>query len=147
LRTRIVEATSLRGDWGKFLVGSFDDDEWVRLSRVSDSNMSLLAEIGYEHTSLLVVDLSTGEAAVFTPPERLSTYTAAQWQFMTRARATSDLTQHRIEVSPLFAPFLAWLYAQVSFDDLPDDVEFDAPLVAPEYRHMWLVANRGREPT
>jgi hypothetical protein len=141
LRTQIVEATNTRGVWGGFLVGRIAD-EWGRVSRVSDTPMSLLAEAGYEATAMLVVDLDTGNGAVFTPPERRVDFTDAQWVNVARITARFDLnTNHQIQVSPLFESFLAWLYVQepFEFDALPDHIELNAPSVVHGYRRMRLI--------
>lgn len=145
MRTQIVEATNARGVWGRFLVGRIAD-EWGRVSQVSDTPMSLLAEAGYEATAMLVVDLDTGNGAVFTPPERRGDFTDAQWVNVARITARFDLnTNHQIQVSALFESFLAWLYVleiqgPSEFDALPDHIELDAPSVVRGYRRMTLIA-------
>jgi hypothetical protein len=152
VKTRIVEATN-GNHQGKFVVCRFDADEWIRISLFSDAPMSLLRENGYEHTSLLVVDLSTREGAVFTPPERPGGLTDAHWQVIATNCANAALnTDHQIWVSVLFPAFLGWLYAHdridpSSFDDLPDYVELTAPLAADgERRRMRLVQQQEGAP-
>ena len=106
MQTHIIEATN-GFNWGKFLVGRFDK-EWSYRSRMSDSGLPLLGEVGWTQGHLWVLDLQTGEGACF----RLG------------GNAHADLNKHKIWVCPLFEPFLAWLYRQsASFEELPAVVE------------------------
>lgn len=116
MRTRIVEAVQSKdglGNWGKFLVGVFDE-EWAHKSRVSPGR-PLLRECGWWGPERLwVLDLQTGEGAYFGPG----------------GSATADLDKHRIWVCPLYGPFLEWLYARheesggrLDLDGLPEVVE------------------------
>ena len=70
---------------------------------------------------MLVVDLETGEGAMFSPG----------------GLAAADLQKHRIWVCPMFEPFLAWLYKQDLSDltKLPKHVDLpDAPFEMHGYR-------------
>jgi hypothetical protein len=132
MNTRLIEATSDGGNWGKFMVARFDR-EWARQSEVSmvlrgkarpesepASPTPLLHRCGWAVDHLLVVDLQTGEGAIFKPG----------------GLAGADLLKHRIWVCPLFEPFLGWLYRQ-DLDDLarlPEVVELEAPLEMQGYR-------------
>jgi hypothetical protein len=113
VKTRVVEA---RGgvSWGHFLIARFTD-EWGYRSRLdTESRMTLLRQLGWAYQHLLVVDLSTGEGAVFRHG----------------GCAAADLKRkHPLYVTPLFAPFLAWLYQQdvADLDALPDVVALDVP--------------------
>lgn len=94
---------------GKFLIGLFEEDEWEvpcemdRLYGQRDSHQpmnpwagrSLLARCGWSRDHVLVLDLQTGEGAIFLPG----------------GAASADLDKHRVWVCPMFGPFLQWLYA------------------------------------
>jgi hypothetical protein len=116
--TKIVEATNGPRNWGKFLIGRFDS-EWARRCAVPDIEpVPLLAACGWSVQHVLVLDLQTGEGALFAP----------------HGVANADLNQkHQIWVCPLFEPFLTWLYAFTRgraswFEDLPEHVDLpDAP--------------------
>lgn len=122
VQTWIFEATqadvlmteSGPANWGKFLVARMDS-EWARISVVSPGPVrSLLAHCGWDYRFLWVMDLQTGEGALFRPG----------------GSARADLEKHKIWVCPLFGPFLEWLYAQdlSDMDRLPQRVELpDAP--------------------
>ncbi len=103
--SRIIEATSGMC-WCKFLVARYGPDELNHLSQVDTGRPVLPARCS---TDLLVLDLATKEGAVFTPGRC----------------AKADLRKHDIWVSPLFSPFLDWLYKQDITDlaNLPDLVE------------------------
>ena len=93
MNTRFIEASN-GWNWGKFMVGQFDGDEWGRTSEVAPGE-HLVAGRGWSHAHVLVVDLQTGEGAVFAP-----------W-----GHARHDLNStHGVWVCPLFEPFLVWLY-------------------------------------
>ena len=113
MHTKIVEVLS-PGNWGKFLLGRFAG-EWVKHSEV-EKGIPLLAQLGWTPHHLLVLDLATGEGAIF----RLGGIAAA------------DLNKHRIWVCPLFEPFLQWLYEQDAgdLDELPSLVRLDGPPLA-----------------
>lgn len=98
MRTFIFEARNRTGtaggpNWGKFLVGLFDSER-RHVSLVAEQ--LLLRSQGWTPEHLLVLDLATGEGAVFRP---------GGW-------ARADLHKHRIHVCVLFEAFLHWLYAQ-----------------------------------
>jgi len=97
-----------RGNHGKFLVGRFTREEWARRSAVD--NFLLLGGRGWSEDHILVLDLQTGEGAIFKPG----------------GLARADLTKHRVWVCPLFEPFLEWLYQQdlTDLSKLPRLVEF-----------------------
>jgi hypothetical protein len=143
LRTQVVEATNGgQRNWGKFLVASFDGNEWLRQSVVSDSCIPLLAQLGHDPNAplVLVLDLQTGEGAVFSPPVRLDIHADDDtWESFARMSAKWDLNKHQIWVCVLFEAFLAWLYARDSFDDLPEQVELSASFAMHGYRRMRLV--------
>lgn len=110
MQTRIVELTN-GFNWGKFMVCRFDRDDWSRRSALGEDDdplatvhvQPLLARCGWSPDVLWVLDLQTGEGALF----RLG------------GNARADLEKHRIWVCPMFEVFLAWLYRHPSFDDLP----------------------------
>ena len=97
MRTRIIEAVQSKehpGNWGKFLVGVFDE-EWAYESRVDPDRVPLLRACGWWGPERLwVLDLQTGEGAYFGPG----------------GSARADLERHAVWVCPLYEPFLEWLY-------------------------------------
>jgi hypothetical protein len=130
VKTRIVEAEhGGRGNHGKFLLGRFTD-EWEYRSALEayrqDGNVPphLLGGVcgwGAEH--VLIVDLATGEGALFLPG----------------GHAGNDLDKRRIWVCPLFEPFVefAWQWVKDGKDlwDLPPVVLLpDAPFAVYGYR-------------
>jgi hypothetical protein len=127
MHTTLVEATNGPHNWGKFLVGAFDAVEWARPA-AEFPGRPLLPTIGWTPGHVLVLDLQTGEGAVF----RLGGYPKA------------DLDKHRIWVCPLFEPFLDWLYGEARrlrldgaalLDALPAHVDLpDAPFSMQGYR-------------
>jgi hypothetical protein len=88
----IVELTD-RFNWGKFLVARFDEQEWARRSLV-DGQPLLSGQCGWTTQHILVLDLQTGEGAMFRPS----------------GLASADLEKHRVWVCPMFEVFLGWLY-------------------------------------
>ena len=117
MQTKFIEATNVDAggmNWGKFMVARFTESEWQRRSEVG--GQSMLAERGWAKDDLLVVDLQTGEGAVFKPG----------------GYAKGDLDKHAVWVCPLFEPFLGWLYAQDSADieKLPALVKIKSPVSA-----------------
>jgi len=94
MKTRLIEATSNGFNWGKFLLGRFDESELSVRSAVNGS--PLVSGRGWTADHLWVLDLQTGEGACFRPG----------------GYAKADLDKHAIWVCPLFEPFLAWLYEQ-----------------------------------
>lgn len=118
MKTKIIEATNGPQNWGKFMLGRFRD-EWQHQSIIA--GRSLLRSVGWAYDSLLVLDLQTGEGAIFMPG----------------GLAKADLDKHRIWVCPLFEPFLTWLYEQdlADLDRLPDHIDLpDAPFRWSGYR-------------
>lgn len=123
-----IEAThgNGAGNWGKFAVGRFTDEEWaVRSALPEAEGQRLIGGRGWSRHHVLAFDLQTGEGALFLPG----------------GFARSDLNKHRIWVCPLFEHFLTWLYEHVSnladtwFEDLPRVVELpDAPFDMYGYR-------------
>lgn len=131
MQTKFIEATNRiapserYGNWGKFAVCRFDPEEWARRAQVPDSapiiGLSLLQTVGWGPEHVLVLDLQTGEGALFRHG----------------GMASADLKKHRVWVCPLFEPFLAWLYQQdlADLDALPDYVDLaDAPFALTGYR-------------
>lgn len=95
MKTYLFEATN-GFNWGKFCIGVMDV-EWEWRSRVdTTSSRNLLAARGWSTRHVWVMDLQTGEGALFWPG----------------GLARSDLNSHQIWVCPLFEPFLEWLYQQ-----------------------------------
>lgn len=117
METKLIEATNIDHggmNWGKFMLGRFTPEEWAHRSTISVGR-PLLSACGWGHNvnQLLVLDLQTGEGAVF----RIG------------GLASSDLNKHRVWVCPMFEPFLAWLYKQETADlqALPSLVALDDP--------------------
>lgn len=94
MQTKMIECTN-GFNWGKFLVGRFTPEEWAVRSSV-DGVLSLIGGRGWTLEHLLVLDIQTGEGAIFRPG----------------GSAKADLDKHQIWVCPLFEPFLTWLYTQ-----------------------------------
>lgn len=119
---KIIEAT--QGDnWGKFLLGRFDESEWARKSEVASGQRLLGGQCAWDRHHVLVLDLQTGEGAIFRP----------------KGCVKADLDKHAVWVCPLYEPFLNWLYEQDLTDimTLPNLVTFkkeDAPFAMYGYR-------------
>ena len=116
MKIKIIEARNAEvGNWGKFAVGQFTSDEWSRRSALpgAESLTPLIWRLGWRPDNIWVLDLQTGEGALFKPG----------------GFAPADLTKHAIWTCPLFLPFLSWLYAQNlnDLDHLPDLVDLEAP--------------------
>jgi len=128
--TALVEVTNGDKDtsfnWGKFMVAKFTTNEWHVQSAVEEqfgTQRSLLAGRGWTDEHVWVVDLQTGEGAIFRPG----------------GSAKADLAKHAIWVCPMFEPFLEWLYVQDlrCIDSLPALVELpDAPSAMAGYRRL-----------
>lgn len=86
-------------NWGKFMVGRFEEHEWNVRSVVGLS--PLLRSRGWTPDHVLVLDLETGEGAILRHG----------------GSAHHDLEKHKVWVCPLFEPFLEWLYKQ-NLEDL-----------------------------
>lgn len=128
MKTRIFEAqtTGGGGNWGKFLVGEFDDDEWGTPSVVDTmSRRPLLYQIGWARDSghRLFLDLQTGEGAIF----RIG------------GHAANDLEKHAIWICVLAPAVLEWLYANwqepYDLDDIPALIDLDVPVALYGRRH------------
>ncbi len=118
MKSRLIEAQSQHTFWGKFLLGQFDEQDLRHLSLITGT--PLLAECGYGgdvKTWLIILDLTTSEGAIFA--------------VLQRGIVKRDLSKHPISVSPLFEPFLKWLYENYNgdLDALPDclELEIDSP--------------------
>lgn len=108
MRTKVIEATN-GFNWGKFLLARFEE-EWALRSTIStDYNIPLPMELGWTREHIWVMDLQTGEGALFRAP----------------GFVPADLKAHAIWVCPMFEPFLVWLYKQdlSDLDALPSKVE------------------------
>jgi hypothetical protein len=116
MRTHIIEASEpSQFNWGKFMVGRFDQSEWSVRSQVDQvGQWPLLQKRGWSPDHLLVLDLETGEGAIFRPGPH--------------ALASADLDKHRVWVCPMFEPFLQWLYGQ----DLSDITKLPAHVELPK---------------
>jgi hypothetical protein len=98
-------------NWGKFMLCRFDEQEWSRRSGIKecDNGRPMLPQLGWDRSNLWVLDLQTGEGALFRPG----------------GLAVADLEKHAVWVCPMYRPFLEWLYNQDLSDitKLPDFVE------------------------
>lgn len=126
MKVKFIEATN-RGDgglnWGKFAVMRFEADDRSYPSQIDDAGFRLVSGQGWESDHLFVLDLATGEGAMFRHG----------------GSAQADLDKHRVWVCPMFEPFLVWLYQQdvTDLDALPGLVEFteaEAPSAFAGYR-------------
>jgi hypothetical protein len=127
MKTQIVEVTNGPKNWGKFLIGQFDS-EWQRESAIVNDTLAemgvsvsrgLLKVVGWTPLHFLLVDLQTGEGAIFKKG----------------GLAHADLQKHKVWVCPMFEPFLAWLYERSSLADLPAQVDLpNAPFAMSGYR-------------
>lgn len=114
MKVKIIEASQdikVGFNWGKFLVGQFDS-EWQAQSVIGHS--AVLRECGWGPDHRLVMDLQTGEGAIFRPGPGRSPY--------------HDLQKHQIWVCVLFEDFLTWLYDQ----DLSDIEQLPSELNLPQ---------------
>ena len=109
-------------NWGKFLVARFDE-EWELKSELTRD--PLLRSLGWWSDHYLwVLDLQTGEGALFSPG----------------GHAHNDLKRHAIWVCPMYEPYLEWLYqwwrdGNRSIAELPRLVELpNAPFSMHGYR-------------
>lgn len=119
MKTKFIEVTQPEHlNWGKFMLARFDAEEWARRSALAEG--SLLRGRGWGPEHLLIVDLQTGEGAVFRQG----------------GSARNDLNKRKIWVCPMFEPFLEWLYKQNTddLDALPGYVEIAAPSETAGYR-------------
>lgn len=114
---RFVEATQDAENGlnhGKFMVARFNQEEWDRRCEIDaklGSERSLIGRCGWTPKHVLVLDLQTGEGAIFMPG----------------GMASADLDKHRVWVCPMFEPFLEWLYRQdLTYLVLPPLIELPA---------------------
>lgn len=122
-------------NWGKFMV-AIPDAEWNWRSQVTleDGTLwtrrPLLSEVGWGPRHVWVMDLQTGEGAIFGHG----------------GLASADLVKRRIWVCVLFEPFLTWLYKQdlSTLETLPQVVNLDAEFSFHGYRRpgMWFDRQR-----
>ena len=107
--TKFVEVIGTL-NWGKFMLGRFSEEEWGRRS-VVDGTCFLGSGRGWAPHHLLVLDIQTGEGAIFRPG----------------GSARADLEKHKVWVCPMFEPFLEWLWARRELYEnilkVPDKVE------------------------
>jgi hypothetical protein len=139
VKTKIVEATNYPEgmNWGKFLLMR-PDEEWSRRSKIEGDDPDLTSRIpllrtqGWGRDHLFVMDLATGEGAMFL---------ARRHEI-----AVHQLMNHRIWVCPLFEPFLEWLFRQdlADLDALPDVVEL--PEAPSEFRGYRRPGPEGQAP-
>ncbi len=124
MELRIVEAgqghTAGLSNHGKCGIGRYTGEQWAEPGQFPGSESSqLLRQCGWGPRHYWVLDLQTGEGAVFQVP----------------GYAPADLNKRRIWVCPMFEPFLAWMFEHARreganwFERLPrtvmlDDAEF-----------------------
>jgi hypothetical protein len=98
--THFIEAGGNDFNHGKFMLGRLTSEELATRSALPGYENERLTRVGglrrLNERSTLVVDLQTGEGAVFF----LDGYYKA------------DLEKTKIWVCPMFEPFLQWLYQQ-----------------------------------
>lgn len=112
METKIIEVTNGPLNWGKFMLGKFEETEWERVSALPEAlDQPLIRGRGWGTQHLLVLDLQTGEGAVFYPSKDGS--------------ARSDLNKTKIWTCPMSEPFMEWLYQQDLSDiqELPDHID------------------------
>jgi hypothetical protein len=124
--THFIEASDGTAfNHGKFMLAAFDAEEWSRTSVIA-RGYRLLGYCGWDPKNILVLDVATGEGAIFRPDPRAS--------------ASADLNQkHKIWVCPMFEPFLQWLYQQdcTQLTSLPHVVDLGAvPTALSGYRRQ-----------
>jgi hypothetical protein len=109
---------------GKFMVAKFEGEDLIEPCRVmaEEYPQMLIRGRGWDpERHLLVLDLQTGEAAIFKHG----------------GCAPADLEKHKVWVCPMFEPFLKWFYEQdiSDMDALPRVIELtDAPMAYAGYR-------------
>ncbi len=114
MQTVFIEATNVAAgglNWGKFMVGRWTEDEWAR--RAAIDGRPMLSSRGWTSEHIFVMDLQTGEGAVFRPGGLVS----------------ADLDKTQIWVCPLFEPFLEWLYKRdlTELSNLPTEIKINDP--------------------
>jgi hypothetical protein len=131
METKIIEATdSAQSNRSQFMVCRFDQ-EWSWRSNIVSAETPR-DSVGWSRGVLLVLDLQTGEGAVFKPG----------------GYAKDDLDRHQIRVCPMFEPFLGWLYEQPLEDlqALPATVNLgDAPVASQGYRRNGMTFEEMQE--
>jgi hypothetical protein len=121
---RFLEVTNGPQNWGKFMVAKFT--EWDVPSALD--GRPLLAGRGWTPNHLLVVDLQTGEGAIFHPG----------------GLATADLNKHAVWVCPMFPFALQEIYER-GVDDLPAIIDLpDAPFEWAGYRRRGALVAAAR---
>ena len=63
--TKFIEVSNNEKNWGKFLLLRMTEAEWQQPSAITQR--SLLREVGWNPTNIIVFDLQTGEGARFVP--------------------------------------------------------------------------------
>lgn len=119
MKIKFIEVTNGNLNWGKFALMRFDS-EWEYESKIAPGT-KLLSGRGWGPEHLLILDLQTGEGAVFRPGGVVK----------------HDLEKKRIWVCPMYEPFLEWLYRQDLSDlgKLPAFLDLkDAPFEWRGYR-------------
>jgi hypothetical protein len=101
MRSYLFESMSrdhrTHANWGQFMVLVPDGVEWTWHSHITNSMTPALEEFGWTPGHVIVMDLRTGEAAMYLPGD---------------GEAAKAMTEHRIFTSPQFKYFLEWLYEQ-----------------------------------
>jgi hypothetical protein len=130
MHTKIIEASNGPKNYGKFMLARMDV-EWGAPSALPGyEGGGVVAARGWSRNHLWVLDLQTGEGALFLPG----------------GHAKADLDKHAIWVCPLFEPFLTWLYKQdlTHIDELPAHVDLpDAPFEWAGYRRPGSTSEDG----
>jgi hypothetical protein len=125
VKLKFIEITNGPANWGKFAVATFTPEEWQQ--RAVIDGHSIIAGRGWTDRHVWVLDLQTGEGAMFRPG----------------GSAKHDLDKHAIWVCPMYQPMLEWLYSRVgdakdvaaAIAALPDHVDLpDAPFALSGYR-------------
>jgi hypothetical protein len=125
MKLKFVEVTNGLANWGKFAIGTFTPEEWQQRAVIDGG--SLIAGRGWTDRHIWVLDLQTGEGAMFRPG----------------GSAKADLDKHALWVCPMYEHFLIWLYARVgdakdvaaAIAALPDHHDLpDAPFAMSGYR-------------
>ena len=125
MQLKFIEITNGPANWGKFGLGTFTAEEWQQ--RAVIDGRPLIAGRGWTLGHVWVLDLQTGEGAMFLPG----------------GSAKHDLEKHAIWVCPMYQPMLEWLYERVrgvkdlaaAIVALPDLVDLpNAPFAMSGYR-------------
>lgn len=101
MQTHFIEATDEHQfNHGKFMLGRFTPEQWTLKSALPDYPNPLLRGRGWGARHLFIMDLETGEGAMF---HMVGTDRDMSHQLQER---------HQIWVCPMFEPFLWWLVTQ-----------------------------------